>query len=415
MAFPTTSILDSFTGADQNPLAGNWTKATYGTFNDLKRVSNAVTTATSNSNDCLDYWNASDFGPDVEIYITAASVSSDTFILLGARYTSGGNGYKIDWDNGTSRVRVWRDDAGVRTQLGANITQSMSNGDSIGMSIIGSTITIYYKASGGSWTSIGTRTDSTYTSSGRLQLGMWLFSSGETIDNFGGGTINHIATPSKSNVKIITGATSSSKSKSAISSPSKRLINIITNATSASKGSNKTVQLTKTLIVIQTNNTTASSGVAPTDNKTATPSKQSITVLTNTTSASKSVVKTASVTKVLISVNINSPTVTISREKTANSSKVLITVSSGALTVSKISIKTSSLVKSLITVRTNSTTGSIPSSASGITVTILLRSLIEKRINYASRMDKFINKDDYQNRINGIEKRINLASKVPNV
>ena len=67
----------------------------------------------------------------------------------------------------------------------------MSAGDSIGMSMVGSTITVYYKASGGSWTSLGTRTDSTYTAAGRLQLGQWLSSSGvaSTIDNFGGGAI----------------------------------------------------------------------------------------------------------------------------------------------------------------------------------------------------------------------------------
>ena len=190
MGFPTTSTLDTFNRADENPLTSStWSAITYGTFVNLKIVSNVAKQSTAAGNDGLMYWNVSNTAADCEVFVTVAAISgTDNFVLLGLRYTSSGNGYKIDWDKPTSRVRVWRDDLGVRTQLGANITQAMSVGDAIGISMIGSTITVYYKASAGAWVNIGTRTDSTYTAGGRLQLGQWLSADvASTLDSFGGG------------------------------------------------------------------------------------------------------------------------------------------------------------------------------------------------------------------------------------
>ena len=99
------------------------------------------------------------------------------------------NGYKVDWDSTSTNIRLFRDDAGTRTQLGSSSAQAMSNGDSIGISAVGSTITAWYKASGGSWTAKITQTEATYTAGGRLQWGMWNTLAGETSDNVGVGTV----------------------------------------------------------------------------------------------------------------------------------------------------------------------------------------------------------------------------------
>jgi hypothetical protein len=58
------------------------------------------------------------------------------------------------------------------------------------MSLIGSgadNITVYYKAAAGSWTSLGTRTDSSYTGAGYVGLTMYYYSD-RRLDDFGGGT-----------------------------------------------------------------------------------------------------------------------------------------------------------------------------------------------------------------------------------
>ncbi len=43
------------------------------------------------------------------------------------------------------------------------------NGDSFGLKIVGSTFTIYYKAGAGSWTSLGTRNDATWSAAGKVE------------------------------------------------------------------------------------------------------------------------------------------------------------------------------------------------------------------------------------------------------
>ncbi len=63
------------------------------------------------------------------------------------------------------------------------------------MSTVGSTITAYYKASGGSWVVLSTRTDTTYTSGGSIAMATFA-GAGATPDikftNFGGGSLNPI-------------------------------------------------------------------------------------------------------------------------------------------------------------------------------------------------------------------------------
>jgi hypothetical protein len=60
----------------------------------------------------------------------------------------------------------------------------MAEDDEFGMTIIGSTITVYYKTALGSWTVIGTRTDSTYSGGGKIGVGI---TARGGVDSFGGG------------------------------------------------------------------------------------------------------------------------------------------------------------------------------------------------------------------------------------
>jgi hypothetical protein len=74
------------------------------------------------------------------------------------------------------------------TQLGATIAQTMANGASLGVRMIGSTIDVYYKAPAGSWTLIGTRSDSTYSAAGKVGV-QFFDSTSHRLDDFGAGTL----------------------------------------------------------------------------------------------------------------------------------------------------------------------------------------------------------------------------------
>jgi hypothetical protein len=83
---------------------------------------------------------------------------------------------------------VYRVDDNSNTLLGSSFSQAFTDGDSIGITHVGSTITIYFKSGAGSWTSLGTRTDGTYTGAGRIAIGGF-DSTSLTFDDFGGGAL----------------------------------------------------------------------------------------------------------------------------------------------------------------------------------------------------------------------------------
>lgn len=204
-AFPDTSILDTFTSANTDPIAGNWSGPIKPGMAQMKIVSNAlkqslVVAGQSGSS----YWNAANFGPGVEVYVTVTTwwnnASSDFWLWANGNNenAAGVDGYLTYIPNGGT-WSINRTDNNVDTQLGATlVTQTISNGDAIGVSIQGGTITGWYKASGGSWASQGTRSDSTYTS-GHIGVSKGFVDSTSVLDDFGGGTI-----PS-SRVRLLTG------------------------------------------------------------------------------------------------------------------------------------------------------------------------------------------------------------------
>jgi hypothetical protein len=130
------------------------------------------------------------YGPDSEVYVTVATAGTSSECDLYARVStiSSGtfDGYHMACSHNTNNVVLTRIDAGVASAALATFAQAIANGDSVGMSIIGTTITAWYKAGAGAWTSLGTATDSTYGAAGYLVLeagnNTWTFT------NFGGGT-----------------------------------------------------------------------------------------------------------------------------------------------------------------------------------------------------------------------------------
>ncbi len=183
MAFPTTGVLDTFNRANGN-VGANWTAPVWTDIDPLTIVSNTVRFSTV-GNDAGGYWNPNSFGPDCEVFLTMTSVDDVYMILRGT--TPGDptlDGYAGRFQPGSTFV--YRIDNAVKTQLGATITTTISNADAAGAAAVGSDITVYTNH-GGTWASVGTRSDATYSASGRI--GLFSGSVATQGDDFGGGTV----------------------------------------------------------------------------------------------------------------------------------------------------------------------------------------------------------------------------------
>jgi hypothetical protein len=201
MAFPTTSVLDSFNaGASQAltsrsgwgagfPFPGEATFTTDGT------PTTAVSTASSGN-----LWGTN--FTDVEVWITLGAAGQVEYDLY-ARWSGSvsRNGYSLIWLQSGSQFYLVSVAAGANTTISSVATQAMSAGDSMGIAVIGTSVAGWYKAAAGSWTMLVSATDSTYAGSGAI--GLDSFSASNTIDSFGGGA--PVAAPTQAGVNFLTG------------------------------------------------------------------------------------------------------------------------------------------------------------------------------------------------------------------
>lgn len=193
MAFPTTSLLDAFTRANSANLGANWTNQPYYFDDNWTIVSNqAGTTAATGWNRSGGYWSASTFGADIEAYLTVAALppAFKKIQVLGRIQSPGtsGNGYCLDLflNNTQWEYRIYRIDAGSLTQLGSTVNGTLTAGDTLGISVVGTAITGYQKT-GGTWSTILSQTDATYSGVG--YIGMWSDGTTTKTDDFRGGTV----------------------------------------------------------------------------------------------------------------------------------------------------------------------------------------------------------------------------------
>lgn len=192
-AFPTTSVLSTFTGANGATPTGMSDNPTADLDSGL-RIQGNQGTAGSNTYSGS-WWNAAQFGPDVEAGMTLATRPtpnnrySAVFLRVASPGTSGVDGYQVWCEklSGTDTVAVERITNQSYTSVGASISQEFSAGDGFGADMIGNTITIYRKPSVGSWGALATRTDSTYSGSG--YIGWESDDTTSRIDDAFGGTV----------------------------------------------------------------------------------------------------------------------------------------------------------------------------------------------------------------------------------
>lgn len=192
----SSPILDSFNRADEGPQPTGWT-AWLSTG--LKIVSNQC--APNDGTDNGGFWNGPMFGPDVEAYVTIATLpvdGGDTGVLVRGRPTGPGfNGsyYGVHHSPaaGTDSVFVeWFDSALGGAVTLATYSQDLSAGDKLGIRCIGSVIEAWVYTSG-AWAKLGSVVDTNIAGVGaNNRFGLYIYGNGGTgarYDDFGGGVL----------------------------------------------------------------------------------------------------------------------------------------------------------------------------------------------------------------------------------
>jgi hypothetical protein len=187
MAFPTSGSLDTFNRANTGPPpSANWTTDQYGFgLPGLKVVSNACA---CNGGFAAGWWSASSFAADQEAWVTVSTWVDEVevHIRLQNPGTAGVDGYILNVISGSNLWRIYRM-TDQNTTLLASGAITMSSGDQIGISAVGTTLTAYQNHAGGGWTTLGSTTDATYNTSG--YIGLFASSASTVFDNFGGGAV----------------------------------------------------------------------------------------------------------------------------------------------------------------------------------------------------------------------------------
>lgn len=194
-AFPTTGILDTFTGSDEDPIATNWSGPVYGgSFGQMKRASNALRSSTGSF--AGSYYDIQKFGPDCEVYVDVVAKPDDgKTLVLGFRKPSlptTFEGYELLWTTDVAGIDDYSvailDAGSSRTTILGPIPRDFNIGDGIGMSIEDTTLKVWHRQAG-VWALIDSVTNATITDAGFLSVGMENNETSGIVDNFGGGTI----------------------------------------------------------------------------------------------------------------------------------------------------------------------------------------------------------------------------------
>lgn len=189
-----TIILDDFNRANEGPPPSSSWSTPVANGDASHYVRNNGVGVSADDAQTSSYWNVTTYGPDVEA--CASLTDTSAFLLHGAMVrivnpnnASTAGGYMVVANPSTSVTQVYRLDGTTYTLLGADISTTWANGDAVCIKAVGATIEAFRKPSGGSWGSIGSRTDSTYSSAGYSGVFSYGGSGVAIGDNFGSATI----------------------------------------------------------------------------------------------------------------------------------------------------------------------------------------------------------------------------------
>ena len=189
VTFPTTPLIDNFNRAD-GAIGSQYSMAWTGSIPDTI-TSNQVVAKTGGSGSYLN----TPLPANQEVYfkvVTPPSGGTAGEIDIEVRWQGlSGPGYYASIFNGAWQINKY--DGANLTSLNSVVASPPSAGDSVGMSIVGNVITLFYKAGSSPWVQMVQATDSTYTGGG--YVGWWMGDGGVIDDFSGGSTSSAINTP----------------------------------------------------------------------------------------------------------------------------------------------------------------------------------------------------------------------------
>jgi hypothetical protein len=199
VAFPTTSVLSTFDGANEEPLSegGNWAgpiRAASASLGACRLVSNTVGPSTVGGISTSEsYWTPTTFGADQEVFCTVSAAATGTqgFSIWCRLQQEGADtvdGYNLSYTHGTG-FRMFRILNAGFSQVGSTNAQAVSAGDAAGLTVIGTDLEMWYKAAAGSWVSLGTGSNADVTGAGKLGISISGGSANVRLDDFGGGEV----------------------------------------------------------------------------------------------------------------------------------------------------------------------------------------------------------------------------------
>jgi hypothetical protein len=194
---PTAPVLDNFNRANAKPPSASYSlgPVIFSAGSELAIQSNVLgkDTVAGGAGENNVYYNAANFGSDLEVGVTITSVPTtlNEFVRLYARLINIGTGTTVGYalrllHDGTG-FRAWRcqrrDPPSAFVTIGADQTQAVVVGDKVFFQITGSTLRFYLYSSGSStWSQIGPDlTDPTYSSPGKIGVGITGF--GPIVDD----------------------------------------------------------------------------------------------------------------------------------------------------------------------------------------------------------------------------------------
>lgn len=195
MPFPdNTTLIDDF---DRASLGANWT-AFFGSGIQIFSSTLATGQGAADASDAS-YYNAATYGPSGHFYAEsrvggAGSWQAIHFVTTPGSGTTDGYVIYVSY-NGTDRIRGYRIDNDVLTQIASQVSYTPADGDLIGLDRNAVTGGLEaYVNTGGGWTGLGgSWSDSTYASGTSWRVGLecsydWA-STGNAWDDLHGGTV----------------------------------------------------------------------------------------------------------------------------------------------------------------------------------------------------------------------------------
>lgn len=192
MAFPTTSVLDDFnTGASQALTARAAWSSSITRASGTMSTDSVPTYATGVAGSVLGNATNTVFNADQEAWATFNTAPGAGGFQIEARYdAAAGNGYALVYTGGVLEIVQLNGFSGG-SQIGSNFSVTPAGGDSLGMQLIGTSITGWYKTAAGAWTQVISGTDSLHNTTGRLTI-LTFGSPSAQCDAYGGGNYSPI-------------------------------------------------------------------------------------------------------------------------------------------------------------------------------------------------------------------------------